>query len=133
MKRIFVNGVFDLLHAGHLMMLRQARAMGDYLHVAIDSDRRAQSLKGWDRPVYNQSHRQSLLEELRCVDRVTVCDTDQDLRDIIRDYAPDVMVKGSDYRDQPIIGSEHCGSIRFIELLHGNSTTSTIARIAAGR
>lgn len=133
MKRIFVNGVFDLLHAGHLMMLRQARAMGDHLHVAIDSDRRVQSLKGTARPVYSQSHRQNLLQELRCVDQVTVFDTDQDLRDIIHNYAPDIMVKGSDYQDRPIIGSEHCGSIRFIELLHGNSTTSIISRIADRR
>ena len=129
-KRIFVNGVFDLLHLGHLALLQQARAMGDYLHVAIDTDRRVRELKGADRPVRNQAERQALLQELRCVDRVSVFDTDQDLRDIIRDYSPDIMVKGSDYRDRPIIGSEHCGSIRFVELLHGHSTTATIARIA---
>ena len=133
MTKIFVNGVFDLLHLGHLTLLETARGMGDYLHVAIDSDRRARELKGPDRPVRNQVERQNLLQALRCVDQVSVFDTDQDLRDVIRDYAPDVMVKGMDYQYQPIIGSEHCGSIRFIDLLDGYSTTRTIARIAAGR
>lgn len=131
MRKIFVNGVFDLLHLGHLALLREARSMGDCLHVAIDTDRRVRSLKGPTRPVRNQVERQTLLEELRCVDHVWVFDTDQELRDIIANIAPDIMVKGSDYRDQEIIGAEHCGSIRFVDLLHGHSTTSTIARIAA--
>ena len=132
MRKIFVNGVFDLLHLGHLALLREARSMGDCLHVAIDTDRRVRSLKGPNRPVRNQVERQTLLEELRCVDHVWVFDTDQELRDIIANIVPDVMVKGSDYRDRVIIGAEHCGSIRFVDLLHGHSTTSTIARIAAG-
>lgn len=132
MKRILVNGVFDLLHLGHLTLLQQARSMGDHLHVAIDSDRRVRSLKGPGRPVRNAVERRCLLEELRSVDQVSIFDTDQDLRNIIRDYAPDVMVKGSDYRDRTIIGSEYCGSIHFIDLLHGHSTTATIARIATG-
>jgi D-beta-D-heptose 7-phosphate kinase/D-beta-D-heptose 1-phosphate adenosyltransferase len=133
MKRIFVNGVFDLLHLGHLHLLQQARALGDHLHVAIDSDRRVRSLKGPGRPIRNLVERQSILQELRSVDQVSVFDTDQNLRDIIREYSPDVMVKGSDYRDQPIIGSEYCGSIQFVDIVHGISTTSTIARIVAGR
>jgi rfaE bifunctional protein nucleotidyltransferase chain/domain len=133
MKKIFVNGVFDLLHLGHLTLLREARAMGDCLHVAIDTDRRVRDLKGQDRPIRNQAEREALLRELRCVDHVWTFDTDQQLRDIILEISPDIMVKGSDYRDRPIIGSEHCGSIRFIDTLHGHSTTKTIARIAAGR
>ena len=132
MKRVFVNGVFDLLHLGHLTLLQQARAWGDHLHVAIDSDRRVRDLKGHDRPIRNQVEREALLRELRCVDHVSIFDTDQNLRDIIREYAPDIMVKGSDYQHRPIIGAEHCGSIRFVNLLDGHSTTSTIARIAAG-
>lgn len=133
MRTIFVNGVFDLLHLGHLSLLRDARALGDCLHVAIDTDRRVRMLKGPNRPIRNQVERQSLLEELRCVDRVWTFDTDQELRDIICNISPAVMVKGSDYRDRPIIGSEYCGSIKFIDMLHGHSTTSTIERIAARR
>lgn len=132
MKTIFVNGVFDLLHLGHLSLLRQARDMGDCLHVAIDTDRRVRDLKGPGRPIRNQVERQALLEELRCVDRVWVFDTDQELRDIIRDISPAIMVKGTDYKNRAIIGSEHCGSIHFVDILHGHSTTTTIARIAAG-
>jgi D-beta-D-heptose 7-phosphate kinase/D-beta-D-heptose 1-phosphate adenosyltransferase len=133
MTKIFVNGVFDLLHWGHLTLLQQARSWGDHLHVAIDSDRRVRELKGPDRPIRNQAERQALLEALRCVDQVTVFDSDQGLRDVIAEYAPDIMVKGSDYRDRAIIGGDLCGSIRFVNTLDGHSTTSTIARIAAGR
>jgi D-beta-D-heptose 7-phosphate kinase/D-beta-D-heptose 1-phosphate adenosyltransferase len=133
MTRIFVNGVFDLLHLGHLTLLQYARGLGDHLHVAIDSDQRARHHKGPSRPVRNQVERQCLLEALRCVDQVSVFDSDQQLRDIIADYAPDIMVKGSDYRDRPIIGGDLCGSIRFIDILDGYSTTSTIARITDRR
>lgn len=133
MKTIFVNGVFDLLHFGHLVLLRQARAMGDCLHVAIDTDRRVRELKGADRPIRNEIERRTLLEELRCVDHVWTFDTDQALRDIIQHIAPDIMVKGSDYQHRDIIGIEHCGSVRFVDLLHGHSTTSTIQRIADRR
>jgi D-beta-D-heptose 7-phosphate kinase/D-beta-D-heptose 1-phosphate adenosyltransferase len=133
MKRIFVNGVFDLLHFGHLALLQQARTMGDHLHVAIDSDRRVRSLKGPGRPVRSAAERRCLLAEMRSVDQVSIFDTDQELIDIIQRYQPHVMVKGSDYRDRPIIGSEHCGSIQFVDILYGHSTTATIARIADRR
>ena len=133
MRKIFVNGVFDLLHWGHLCLLQSARELGDHLHVAIDTDRRVQELKGSLRPIRNQVEREALLRELRCVDQVSVFDSDQELREIIRNYSPAVMVKGRDYQHREIIGSEHCGSIQFIDMLDGYSTTATIARIVAGR
>ena len=128
--KIFVNGTFDLVHAGHIKLLNYARSLGSYLLVAIDSDRRVRQLKGSDRPVHNQTDRKLLLENLRSVDAVKIFDTDQELEHIITLYEPDIMVKGSDYRNKPIIGEEQCGRIEFFERIDEYSTTKTIQHIA---
>ena len=128
MKQIIVNGTFDIVHSGHLALLNYARSLGDYLIVAIDSDRRVKELKGADRPVNTQAERQELLSNLRSVDDVRIFDSDQELVSIIAECA--VMVKGSDYRDRPIVGSEVCSSIVFFERIDGFSTTEKIQHIA---
>jgi D-beta-D-heptose 7-phosphate kinase/D-beta-D-heptose 1-phosphate adenosyltransferase len=127
--KIFVNGTFDIVHAGHIQLLNYARGLGTYLLVAIDSDHRVRQLKGKDRPVHNQTDRKLLLENLRSVDRVKIFNTDQELEHIITLYEPDIMVKGSDYRNQPIIGEEQCGRIEFFERIDEYSTTKTIQHI----
>ena len=128
MKQIIVNGTFDIVHSGHLALLNYARSLGDYLIVAIDSDQRVKELKGADRPVNTQAERQELLSNLRSVDEVRIFDSDQELVDIIAKCA--IMVKGSDYRDRPIVGSEVCPSIVFFERIDGFSTTEKIQHIA---
>lgn len=128
--KIFVNGTFDLVHAGHIKLLNYARGLGSYLLVAIDSDRRVRQLKGSDRPVHNQTDRKLLLENLRSVGAVKIFDTDQELEHIITLYEPDIMVKGSDYMNKPIIGEEQCGRIEFFERINEYSTTKTIQHIA---
>ena len=128
MKRIIVNGTFDILHSGHLALLTYARSLGDHLVVAIDSDRRVKELKGVSRPVNTQAERQELLSNLRSVDEVRIFDSDPELVDIIAECA--IMVKGSDYRNQPIIGSEVCSSIVFFERIDGFSTTEKIQSIS---
>ena len=128
-KKIFVNGTFDILHTGHIKLLNHARSLGKHLLVAIDSDRRVRQLKGEDRPVNNQLERRFLLENLRSVDLVQIFNTDQELEHIITVYQPDIMVKGSDYRNQPIIGEEHCGRIEFFERINEYSTTQAIQHI----
>ena len=133
MIKIFVNGSFDLLHYGHVCLLSQARGLGDHLLVATDSDRRIRELKGPGRPVYRELARVGMLEALRSVDEVRVFDSDQELCDIIKHYQPDVMLKGSDWKGQPIIGSEHCGSIKFIDRIDNYATSQTIQDIVAGR
>jgi len=127
--RIFVNGTFDIVHVGHIKLLNYARGLGDHLLVAIDSDRRVRQLKGADRPVHSQDERKFLLENLRAVDSVKIFDTDDELEHIIILHEPDIMVKGSDYRNRPIIGEEHCGQIEFFERIDEYSTTKTIQRI----
>ena len=127
--KIFVNGTFDILHVGHIKLLNHARSLGDHLLVAIDSDRRVRQLKGESRPINNQTERRLLLENLRSVDLVQIFNTDQELEHIITVYQPDIMVKGSDYRNQPIIGEEHCGRIEFFERINEYSTTQAIQHI----
>jgi len=128
MKRIIVNGTFDILHSGHLALLTYARSLGDHLVVAIDSDRRVKELKGVSRPVNTQQERQELLSNLRSVDEVRIFDSDPELVDIVAECA--IMVKGSDYRDRPIVGSEVCSSIVFFERIDGFSTTEKIQSIS---
>ena len=127
MKRIIVNGTFDILHSGHLALLNHARSLGDYLVVAIDSDRRVQELKGADRPINTQAERQELLSNLRAVDEVRIFDSDQELVDIIAQCA--IMVKGSDYEGKTIVGQDVCKELIFFKLINGYSTTNKIQNI----
>ena len=130
MKKVIVNGTFDILHLGHLRLLEYARSIPQsYVYVLIDSDRRVRELKGQDRPVHNEYERASFLFALKSVDRVDVFDTDSELVDYIKNFEPDVMVKGSDYRDKPIIGAEYCKEIRFYDRLERYSTTNKIQDI----
>lgn len=129
MTKIFVNGTFDILHIGHLELLAYARSLGDSLYVGIDSDRRVKELKGSTRPINNQIERQKMLEALRYVDHVYIFDTDNDLRNLIKDC--DIMVKGDDYRGQPIVGEEVCKKIVFFEKINGYSTTKKISDITS--
>jgi len=128
MKRIFINGTFDIVHRGHLELLEYAYNLGTVL-VAIDTDRRVRELKGTSRPINNQDDRSFLLRSLKFTTGVVTFDTDQELIDTIKSYQPDIMVKGSDYKDKPIIGAEYCKEIKFYDVVNGYSTTRTIQDI----
>jgi D-beta-D-heptose 7-phosphate kinase/D-beta-D-heptose 1-phosphate adenosyltransferase len=127
MTKIFVNGSFDIVHLGHLALLNYAKSLGDFLSVGIDSDHRIKKLKGATRPINDQYERKFLLENLKCVDSVTIFDNDQELINLVSKC--DIMVKGSDYIDKPIIGSEICPSIVFFDRINGYSTTEKIQNI----
>ena len=131
MTRVVVNGTFDIIHLGHLRLLDYARSLpNSYVLVLTDSDRRIKQLKGNDRPINTEYERCSLLFALKSVDRVETFDTDQELVDLIKGFEPDVMIKGSDYRDKPIIGAEYCKEIKFYDRLGNYSTTNKIQTIA---
>lgn len=127
MRKIFVNGTFDILHKGHLEMLLFARKQGDYLTVAIDSDRRVKELKGESRPINDANERMFMLSCLKPVDNVVVFDNDDDLVNLISEH--DAMVKGSDYKNKPIVGQDVCKELIFFELINGYSTTKKIQDI----
>jgi D-beta-D-heptose 7-phosphate kinase/D-beta-D-heptose 1-phosphate adenosyltransferase len=127
MKRVFVNGTFDILHIGHLELLEFAKSLGDFLVVAIDSDRRVKELKGPTRPINTEYERRQMLLAIRWVDRVYVFDSDAELVSHITDC--DVMVKGSDYRGKPIVGQDQCPEIVFFERLEDYSSSKKIEDI----
>ena len=132
MTKVVVNGTFDILHLGHLKLLEYARGFPDsYVLVLTDSDRRIKELKGNERPINNEYERSSMLFALKYVDRVEIFDTDQELIDLIKRFEPDIMVKGSDYQDKPIIGAEYCKQIKFYDRLGNYSTTNTIQDITS--
>jgi len=116
------------LHRGHLQMLQYAKSLGDHLLVAIDTDSRVKELKGIYRPINDQYDRSYILESLKFVDTVYFFGNDEELIDLIKSYEPDIMVKGADYRNKPIIGSQYCKEIKFYEHT-GHSTTDIIQRI----
>jgi len=134
MTKVVVNGTFDIIHLGHLRLLEYARSLpNSYVLVLADSDRRIKQLKGNDRPINNEYERCSLLFALKSVDRVETFDSDEELIKLIKDFEPDVMVKGSDYRGKPIIGAEYCKEIKFYDRLGNYSTTNKIQDIAHRR
>lgn len=135
-KLVFTNGCFDLLHYGHVSLLEKARAFGDVLILAINSDRSISKLKGPNRPVVCQEDRLRLLASLSCVDYVTVFD-ELTPRKLLRMIKPDVLVKGGDNTPTTAVGWEivkaYGGRVEIVPLVEGLSTTRLVERIRAGR
>lgn len=133
-RLVFSNGVFDLLHSGHVASLEAAREFGDALVVAINSDGSTRRLKGPGRPVQPEADRARLVAALRCVDAVTIFDDDTPAR-LIEQLLPDVLVKGADYAVEQIAGADAVvaagGEVRLIELEQGRSTSELIRRLQA--
>lgn len=131
-RLVFTNGCFDLLHVGHVRYLAAARALGDALLVAINSDRSVRQLKGAGRPVMNEEERAEVLAALGAVNGVVVFDEDSP-RALISEILPDVLVKGGDYRLDEIHGREEVeaagGRVLALPFVAGASTTSIIERI----
>ena len=131
-RLVFTNGVFDLLHVGHVRYLAQARTLGDALVVAINSDRTVRELKGPDRPIFDEAERAEILAALRAVDYVTIFD-DVSPRSLIATLLPDVLVKGGDYQLDEIHGREEVeaagGNVISLPFVEGASTTTLIERI----
>jgi rfaE bifunctional protein nucleotidyltransferase chain/domain len=126
MKKVFVNGAFDVLHSGHLDLLDFAGMLGGHLLVAIDTDARIEYNKGIGRPFNPLSIRKHIMSMLKPVNSVKVFGSDEELVDIIKRYQPDVMVKGSDWKGKTILGEEYCKEIVFYERTNGQSTTKAI-------
>jgi rfaE bifunctional protein nucleotidyltransferase chain/domain len=131
-KLVFTNGVFDILHVGHVRYLRQAKELGDALVVAINSDASVRELKGEARPLVNQNERAEILAALSSVDYVTIFD-DISPRSLIAKLLPDVLVKGGDYALDQIHGRDEVeaagGRVVSLPFVDGASTTAILERI----
>jgi rfaE bifunctional protein nucleotidyltransferase chain/domain len=131
-KIVFTNGVFDLLHPGHLRYLEQARELGDVLIVGVNSDRSVRTNKGPGRPITPEAERVEILEALACVDAVVVFDEDTP-HSIISAVQPDILVKGADWAEDAIVGRDvveaRGGKVVRVPIERGYSTTAIIDRI----
>jgi len=130
MKTVMVNGTFDVLHPGHIALLNTARSYGDWLIVAIDTDRRVKELKGEKRPVNTQRDRRIMLENLKAVDIVEYFDSTEELIELMKHYKPDVYLKGSDWKkDRPSTAEQYCNQVIYYDRVGNYSTTNTIQNI----
>ena len=132
---VFTNGVFDLIHPGHVDVLIAARAAGDALLVGVNSDASVRRLKGAERPVRGQAERALVLAALESVDAVAVFDEDTPL-ELINATRPDVIVKGGDYTPDTVVGRREVeswgGRVVIVPLTPGQSTTAIIEKLRAG-
>jgi D-beta-D-heptose 7-phosphate kinase/D-beta-D-heptose 1-phosphate adenosyltransferase len=132
-KVVFTNGCFDLLHIGHVRLLQQSAAFGDYLIVGLNSDQSVRALKGSARPYIEQAERAELLAALACVDSVVIFD-DETPAALIEALLPDVLVKGGDYAPEDVVGREtveaNGGKLVLIPLVPGRSTTGLALKLA---
>ena len=132
---VFTNGVFDLLHPGHIDVLVAARGMGSALVVGLNSDASVRRLKGPARPIRSELERATVVAALEAVDVVVLFGEDTPL-DLIRALEPDVLVKGGDYTVETVVGAPDVvargGTVVIVPLTPGQSTTSTVERMQAG-
>ena len=129
---VFTNGVFDLIHPGHVRYLREARSLGDALIVGVNADESVRRNKGESRPVTREDERAELIAALACVDAVTVFEEDTPA-EVIRAIQPDVLVKGADWAADQIVGRDTVeargGKVVRIAVEEGYSTTALLRRI----
>jgi rfaE bifunctional protein nucleotidyltransferase chain/domain len=133
-RLVFTNGCFDLLHAGHVRYLQQARELGDALAVGLNSDRSVRELKGEGRPINRQDDRAEVLAALGCVDYVVIFDGKR-ATDVLRTVRPHVYAKGGDYTPDSLDPEERAAlaeagsGIKILPLVPGRSTTSVVERL----
>ena len=131
-KVVFTNGVFDLVHIGHITYLAKAAELGHKLIIGLNADSSVKRLKGEDRPINNQDNRASLLATMFFVDAVVIFEEDTPLN-LITNLLPDILVKGADYSIEQIVGAKEVlangGEVKTISFVHGYSSSSIIQKI----
>lgn len=125
MKKVWVNGTFDVLHIGHIKLLEYASTLGT-VRVGIDTDSRVREKKGEGRPYNGIEDRMEFIRSIRFVDSVVSFDTDDTLIGSIKEWEPDILVIGDDYRHQPIIGIEYVPQVMFFEKIKDKSSTNIL-------
>ena len=123
--KVWGNGTFDVLHVGHIKLLEFASQFGS-LRVGIDTDKRVKELKGEDRPFNQQEDRKTMIESLKYVDEVVFFDSREELIECVKNYSPDIMVVGDDYKGEKVFGSEHAKKLVFFEKIPKYSSTKIL-------
>ncbi len=129
-KIVFTNGCFDILHAGHVSSIEFAKSKGDVLVLGLNSDASIKRLKGPKRPINKQADRALVVASLGAVDAVCLFTQDTPL-ELIKIVKPDILVKGADYRNKKVVGSQFAGRVVLFPLVKGRSTTNLINKIAS--
>lgn len=128
MKIVFTNGCFDILHVGHVELLKYAKSLGDKLIVGLNSDSSVKALKGSSRPINHENDRKKVLENIKHVDQVIIFEETTPLN-LIKKINPDIIVKGGDYNPDQVIGKEYSQVVIF-NYLDGYSSTKIIENIS---
>jgi D-beta-D-heptose 7-phosphate kinase / D-beta-D-heptose 1-phosphate adenosyltransferase len=131
-KIIFTNGCFDLIHAGHIRYLEQAKEFGDILILGLNSDKSVTSLKGHGRPINTEKDRAYILAALESVDYVVIFN-EKDPYELIKSIKPDVLVKGGDYKNKKVIGEDLVNELKLVDFIDGKSSSITIKKIKEGK
>ena len=129
-KIVFTNGCFDIIHAGHVDYLEEAKSFGDFLIVGMNSDGSVRRIKGEKRPIVSEDFRARVLEGLKAVDCVFIFDDETPLK-VIETVKPDVLVKGADWPLEKIVGREFAGEVKRIPFRFDISTTKIVERIVS--
>ena len=128
MKLVFTNGCFDIIHRGHIELLKYAKSCGDKLVVGLNSDNSVKRLKGETRPIQSQEDRKAILEAIRWVDEVVIFNEMTPIN-LIKSLTPDIIVKGGDYKVDEVVGHK-IAEVKIFELIDGLSTTKTFENIS---
>lgn len=135
-KIVFTNGCFDIIHKGHVTYLNEAKELGDYLIIGVNSDASVKRLKGNDRPVNNEKDRAFILDNLKPVDSVIIFHEDTPY-EIIKEINPDYLVKGGDWKENEIVGSDivkaNGGKVVSLEYVSNYSTTGILKKITGSQ
>jgi rfaE bifunctional protein nucleotidyltransferase chain/domain len=124
--KIWTNGCFDVLHRGHIELFKYAKSIGDELMVGVDSDNKIKRDKGFHRPINKLEDRIEILKSIRYIDKIVYFYSNDELEYLIKNYKPDIIVVGSDWKGKGVVGEKYTDEVKFFDRIKGYSTTRII-------